>query len=581
MSWFRDLPIRYKVTLIMMIASTNSLLLATLAAFGYEVARFRAGIVSDIGGQAKILVAATAGALAARDERAVGILLAALRTQPEIVYGRILGNDGRMVAQYVRPGPQPVAHRAALGGTGHWFEGGRLYFRVPVADGQQTLGTLVLCADARELRDRLKGGASILVVVMLASVLVALILATRLQRLIVDPILELGELAQQVAARQDFSLRSGTWGQDEIGELAGHFNAMLARIQEHREAMLKSEERFRQVTESIKEVFWLSDPGKNDMLYVSPAYESIWARPCGRLYQEPRDGLAAVHPEDRPRVLESALHNQTLGLYDEEYRILRPNGSVRWIRDRAFPVRDQDGRIYRIAGVAEDITTRKELEREVLETGDREQARIGRELHDGLCQLLVSIAFNVGVLKKDLLARGCPELARAERIERRLGEAVRVARHLAQGLCSTQVRDNALGAALQELARNTTQDFDVLCLAEGAEGFCVPDGVAATHLYRIAHEAVHNAVKHAKPSRITIEWAAAAGRIQLTITDDGVGLPASLPPGAGVGLQIMRYRAGATGGRLELRRAAGGGTVVSCSCPVSKVTSGGNHVEFA
>src|SRR5947207_9071472 len=119
------------------------------------------------------------------------------------------------------------------------------------------------------------------------------------------------------------------------------------------EELAESEFRFRQLTENITEVFWLTDPFKSEMLYISAAYEKIWGRSCQALYASPRDWVEAIHPEDRRRVLEAAIAKQARGDYDEEYRIVRPDASTRWIRDRAFPVSDSEGRVYRIAGVAE------------------------------------------------------------------------------------------------------------------------------------------------------------------------------------------------------------------------------------
>lgn len=129
------------------------------------------------------------------------------------------------------------------------------------------------------------------------------------------------------------------------------------------EALASSEERFRQLAENIQEVFWMSDPSKNVMVYVSPAYEEIWGRTCASLYASPRSWLEAIHPEDRGRVLHAALTKQVTGEYHEDYRIIRADGSVRWIRDRAFPVRGALGVIDRIAGLAEDITDQKSSER--------------------------------------------------------------------------------------------------------------------------------------------------------------------------------------------------------------------------
>lgn len=124
----------------------------------------------------------------------------------------------------------------------------------------------------------------------------------------------------------------------------------------------ESEERFRQLAENINEVFWISDPEKNQLIYVSPAYEKIWGLTCDSLYQAPRTWFDSIHPEDRQRVMDAALHKQVTGEYDEVYRISRPDGSRRWIHDRAFPIRHADGRVHRIVGTAEDISARRQLE---------------------------------------------------------------------------------------------------------------------------------------------------------------------------------------------------------------------------
>lgn len=127
------------------------------------------------------------------------------------------------------------------------------------------------------------------------------------------------------------------------------------------EAALKDTvERFHLLTDHLSLVFWMSDVAKNELLYVSPSYQQVWGCSCEELYRAPRAWLDAVHPEDRARVLHAALTKQAIGLYREEYRILRPDGTTRWIRDQAFPIRDASGVVHRIAGLAEDITREKD-----------------------------------------------------------------------------------------------------------------------------------------------------------------------------------------------------------------------------
>jgi PAS domain S-box-containing protein len=133
----------------------------------------------------------------------------------------------------------------------------------------------------------------------------------------------------------------------------------------------ESERRFRQLAESIREVFWLSDPAKNQVLYVSPGYEVIWGRSCESLYASPTSWVEAIHPDDRERIWQAATTKQLVGTYDEEYRIVAPDGSVRWIHDRAFPVRNDQSQIYRVAGIAEDVTETKQTEEALRESEER------------------------------------------------------------------------------------------------------------------------------------------------------------------------------------------------------------------
>ncbi len=125
------------------------------------------------------------------------------------------------------------------------------------------------------------------------------------------------------------------------------------------EDLRESEQRFRQLAEHIDEVFWISSPDKSEIEYVSPAFREVWQHPEEALYEDSARWLEDVHPADRERVRE-AIPRQIEGEYDEEYRIVRPDGEVRWVWDRAYPIRDEEGEVWRIVGVAQDITERKE-----------------------------------------------------------------------------------------------------------------------------------------------------------------------------------------------------------------------------
>jgi PAS domain S-box-containing protein len=131
-------------------------------------------------------------------------------------------------------------------------------------------------------------------------------------------------------------------------------------------ALRESEERFRQLVETIREVFWITDPSMDRVYYVSPSYEEVWGRTRSSLYAAPRSWLEAIHPSDADQVSRAVENSRGTGILDVTYRIHRPDGGIRWIRDRGYPVRNAAGRIERIAGVAEDITERRLLEDQFL-----------------------------------------------------------------------------------------------------------------------------------------------------------------------------------------------------------------------
>ena len=146
-----------------------------------------------------------------------------------------------------------------------------------------------------------------------------------------------------------------------ITGLVGWNRTLRKKILQRTAAFGESEQRFRQIAENIREVFWLSTADLSKTLYISPAYESVWGRSRESLYQDPRSFFSAIHPEDRPRVVANVERDRERG-FEVEYRVVRPDGSIRWIWDRGFPIRDESGHFYRVAGIAEDITERKQAE---------------------------------------------------------------------------------------------------------------------------------------------------------------------------------------------------------------------------
>jgi PAS domain S-box-containing protein len=617
-------------------------------------------------------------------------------------------------------------------------------------------------------------------------------------------------------------------------------------VEEHDETvelLRETVQLFKQVTENITDVFWVTDPSKGQVDYVSPAFETLWGESCKTLYTSPSTWLGEIHPEDRERVTRATFTKQITGDYDEEYRLVRPDGSLRWVHDRAFPVKNEAGAVYRIVGIAADITERKSnenllrtqrnvavalsstsdlrfaldrlleialqlegidcggvyllnpengdlvlrahlrlsdsfaarvshykadsaearlmkggrtvyvrreqiprdpgvlwggeglralavvpvkhqgtvlgmlnfasfrqddipsktrvgieliasqvagaiariraedalrrseehlrtiinsapialfaadasgtitfedghalpsmgvkpgehvgrraaeayadfplmlanvrralagdefsstlefaatffecrftpvrdkdsrpagfivvaidvterfrLQREILEISDREQARIGQDVHDGLCQQLIGAALKANSLEQSLAAQQRPEAAGARKICGVLDEAITESRRVCRGLYPIRLRTEGLVPALEELAGTTSERYPLHCrCAADCQGLHC-DVTTATHLYRIAQEALNNAVKHSGARNLSIELTESEGAIVLQIKDDGKGFGTAPGRGSRMGLHIMDYRAHLIGGSLQLQSGQNG-TTVSCRVP--------------
>ena len=329
----------------------------------------------------------------------------------------------------------------------------------------------------------------------------------------------------------------------------------------------------------------------------------------------PEEFFRVVHPEDLPGLqaaLSSCLKTDN---YESEYRVILPDGGIRYIAARGKVHRDDAGQPIRMAGVCWDITERKQiedqirtlneelesrvvertselrtavdaleteiaerrrLEREILEIGEREKARVGQDLHDGLCQTLAGIGFLAKVLQHNLEEEKLtPDAAsaKAEGIANLLKEAINEARGLAAGLYPVNIEEYGLALALENLSADMAERLHISCKYLCAEPVVLADKRAAAHVYRITQEAVNNAVKHGRAESVVITLAETRGQVTLKIEDDGTGRLSELKP-TGMGLKTMNYRARSLGGTLELRDRPDCGIAVVCSFPNQRTAEG-------
>jgi PAS domain S-box-containing protein len=239
---------------------------------------------------------------------------------------------------------------------------------------------------------------------------------------------------------------------------------------------------------------------------------------------------------------------------------------------------EQDGRIVEVEGIARDITERRRLEREILEISNREQRRIGHDLHDGVCQQLAAITYLVDILGDQLQQKNAPEFAEAERIGNLINEVNAQARSVARGLFPVRLEEHGLVLALEELAMSTSHRHRVMCKFVCQATPPQADGEVELHLYYIVQEALLNAVNHGKATSIMVTLSAEGDRMKLTVQDNGAGFQLSNKSRAGMGIRIMRYRAKVIGAALDLQSQVGQGAQITCLfSPASRESVRGNN----
>jgi PAS domain S-box-containing protein len=349
-----------------------------------------------------------------------------------------------------------------------------------------------------------------------------------------------------------------------------------AELMKANEELPQSEAKYRTLVEQIPAITYIAALDEaSTTLYVSPQVEPLLGLTLAEFQANAHTiWLEHLHPDDRERVMAELQHIRTSHEpFDCEYRMLNRTGGIVWFRDRAVVVRDEAGHPLFLQGVMLDVTERKELERAILEVSSREQARIGQDLHDSLCQRLTGIAFLWKVVADKVAARALPEASEVAEIGRLITMTIDEAHALAQGLCPVELENNDLGLALKELGSSVERLFAVSCTVRCQQAVRLADKTVALHLYRIAQEAVSNAIRHGKATHVWISFVLKKNKQTLWIRDNGVGFPGEQHCRRGTGIRGMRYRAQMIGATLTIERESGGGTRVTCVCNLGKIST--------
>lgn len=274
--------------------------------------------------------------------------------------------------------------------------------------------------------------------------------------------------------------------------------------------------------------------------------------------------MPSPHREQHDSYLSNYLttgHAKIIGI-GREVSGRRKDGSLFPMDLAVSEVRKHDDVFF--TGVVRDITERRRLEHEVLRISEQERRRIGQDLHDGLGQMLTGIGLICQNLARQLSAADSPHAEDLHEITDLIREADAMARNLARGLVQVELEGDGLKAALRTLCQNAERFFDVSCNLDISGELTLGDSGAASNLYRIAQEAISNAVKHGRATEIKVTVVRSGTMLELVVDDNGIGFPKKLSEDRGMGVDIMGYRARVIGGMLSIRSHPKGGTTVRC-----------------
>jgi PAS domain S-box-containing protein len=331
----------------------------------------------------------------------------------------------------------------------------------------------------------------------------------------------------------------------------------------------ESEERFRLMVEGVGDYAMVMLDSHGTVISWNPGASRIFG-----YSQDQASGLnssAFYPPEDVTRgkaaaeLLDAAQANRR---EDEGWRV-RADGTRFWANVITTSLWDDAGKLRGFAQITRDVSELRSLEKEVLEISEREQMRIGHDLHDGVGQELTGVALLTQNLRQRLARQGLAEEAQAARIASLINRALEQARKLARGFSPVELGPQGLETALKDMAVKVQTSMQRACSVSCRGALNIADDATALHLFRIAQEAVNNAVRHSKAKQIRIELDTIDGATTLAVHDDGVGMPVSNTRGKGMGISVMQYRSRMIGGSLELKSSPSGTSVI-CNCASSQ-----------
>jgi PAS domain S-box-containing protein len=389
--------------------------------------------------------------------------------------------------------------------------------------------------------------------------------------------------------RPTFDLLTGS-----LGEIKRALLTTQTALKESEQKRQQEATYFNQIATHVTEALWLTEPDKQHAYYINPAYEQIWGRPAASLYADPLSFIESVHPEDRERVL-AALPTQPLGHYEVEYRVVRPDGTIRWVRDRAFPIHNEAHKVIRVAGITEDITERKQLERRQLDLAiERERIKLLREFINEASHDLKSPLTAINLKIHRLLRTSDPEkqqsllqelLMLSDRMGKMVEDMLTLARLESKGQLAPNMLDvpqmvQTIWESLRPLAEE--KDIEVVFDLDEVQPLMEMD---YDDLERALANLIDNGIHYTQPGGTLKVTSRVGDELTIQVSDTGIGitkedLPHIFnrfyravdaqrvdPGGTGLGLAIVKKVVEQHRGRIEVISTPGIGTTFTIHLP--------------
>jgi PAS domain S-box-containing protein len=594
---FKNVPIKRKLTALFLLTSGTVLLLTCAAYFTYEFVTFRQTTRGQLSTLGEILAANSTAALAFGNERDAEEILGALKAERHVVAAGLYDRDGNLFARYPITLSRDMLPEAPAK-DGYRFDQSYLVGFQPVAqEHNRRLGTLFLKSDMGAMYERFRLYGGIVAGVIAASLLVALMVSTVLQRQISEPIMALANTAHAIADRRDYSVRAPKGGEAELGLLTDAFNQMLTRIDEQDRALREGEERLNLALMASGVGTWSWNVVENLMIWDDYIHPLFGLKP-GTLPGRFEAFLDYVHPRDRAQVQQATTEAlEKDAPYNTEYQVAWPDGTVRVLASRGKVYRDSQGTPSRMTGVSWDITEQKHAEERLrallgeLERSNRELEQFAYVASHDLQEPLRMVSSYTQLLERryrDKLDDDAREFISyavdgACRMQRLIQDLLEFSRVSTRGKRLEPVDVNEVLGTVRANLSAAIEDAGALVTSEE-----LPTVIAdPTQMGQLLQNLVGNAIKFqgAESPRVRIAACERAEEWVVAVKDNGIGIEPEYfdrifvifqrlhvtadYPGTGIGLAVCKRIVERHGGRIWVESEPGNGATFFFSIPKS------------